>query len=257
MLYQIKSYFKFLLKSTNKHGVHSPFVYQLITKCFYNKTNYSVYTQLKNYKKSLLNNKNSINVNDFGAGSKNMKNNFRTISQIAKNSGTTQNRAKLLFRLVNYFKFNTILELGTSLGIATHAMSLGSPKAKITSIEGCPNISKFSEDNFKRFNLNNIEVITGDFSDEIENLKHNTYDFIFFDGNHQKKVTLQYFNTLLQTTHNDSVFIFDDIYWSKEMTEAWETIIQHPKVTVSIDTFLWGFVFLRKEQNKEHFTIRL
>jgi len=257
MLYQIKSYFKFLFKSTNQHGVHSPFVFQLITKCFYDKTNYSACTQLKNYKKSLLNNKNTINIIDFGAGSHNMKSSIRIISQIAKNAGTTKSRAKLLFRLVNYFEFNSILELGTSLGIATHAMSLGNPKAKITTIEGCPNISKFSEDNFKQFNLENIEVLTGNFSNKIETLTQYTYDLIFFDGNHQKEATLHYFKTLLQTTHNDSVFIFDDIYWSKEMTEAWETIIKHPKVIVSIDTFFWGFVFFRKEQKKEHFTIRL
>ncbi|MDA9584813.1 class I SAM-dependent methyltransferase, partial [Flavobacteriaceae bacterium] len=28
-------------------------------------------------------------------------------------------------------------------------------------------------------------------------------------------------------------------------------------VTVTIDTFLWGFVFFRKEQEKEHFIIRI
>uniref|UniRef100_UPI00404B6DEF hypothetical protein n=1 Tax=Flavobacterium sp. TaxID=239 RepID=UPI00404B6DEF len=29
------SYLKFLLKSTNQHGVHSPFVFDLVTKCLY------------------------------------------------------------------------------------------------------------------------------------------------------------------------------------------------------------------------------
>jgi hypothetical protein len=41
------------------------------------------------------------------------------------------------------------------------------------------------------------------------------------------------------------------------MTEAWEIIKQHPKVTVTINTFYWGFVFFRSEQIKEHFTIRV
>ena len=31
------SYLRFLLKSTNQHGVHSPFVYNFVTKCLYNK----------------------------------------------------------------------------------------------------------------------------------------------------------------------------------------------------------------------------
>jgi len=41
------------------------------------------------------------------------------------------------------------------------------------------------------------------------------------------------------------------------MSEAWAIIINHPKVTVSIDTFYWGIVFFRKEQVKEHFTVRV
>ena len=257
MRYQILSYIKFLLRSKNQHGVHSPFVYHLITKCFYDKTNYSTYKQIKEYKQNVLANSNIIQVTDFGAGSHVANNNTRKVSQISKNAGTTTRRAKLLFRLTQYFKCNTFLELGTSLGIATHAMSLGQPESKITTIEGCPNISKFSEHNFKKFKLSNIKIITGNISEIIQNLKSNTYDLIFFDGNHQKEATIHYFEILLSTAHNDTVFIFDDIYWSKEMTEAWETIIQHPKVTVSIDTFYWGFVFFRKEQLKEHFIIRV
>ncbi len=35
MVFRIISYIKFLLKSTNRHGVHSPFVYNYITKCIY------------------------------------------------------------------------------------------------------------------------------------------------------------------------------------------------------------------------------
>jgi hypothetical protein len=49
--------------------------------------------------------------------------------------------------------------------------------------------------------------------------------------------------------------VFDDIYWSKEMTEAWQEIKQHPKVNVTIDIFEMGLVFLRTEQPKQHFKI--
>jgi predicted O-methyltransferase YrrM len=89
------------------------------------------------------------------------------------------------------------------------------------------------------------------------NNKPQTPDLIYFDGNHRKEASLHYFEKLLPLVHNDSVFIFDDIHWSKEMEEAWEQIKAHPQVSVSIDTFYWGLVFFRKEQEKEHFTIRL
>ncbi|MFD2727390.1 O-methyltransferase [Hyunsoonleella rubra] len=186
-----------------------------------------------------------------------MKQSERHVTKIAKTSGTPLKRAKLLFRLSEYFKPNHILELGTSLGIGTHAMGIGQPNARITTVEGCPNLHNFSKDILNQNLSNEIEFINADFNKVVGELATNKFDLIFFDGNHQKEATIRYFETLLPTAHNDSVFIFDDIYWSKGMTEAWEIIKQHPKVTVTIDTFHWGFVFFRKEQGKEHFRIRL
>ena len=257
MFYQISKYTKFLLQSTNQHGVHSPFVYDLVTKCFYDKTNYEAYNSILNYRKLLLKTNTKIKVKDLGVGSQVMKVEARKVSEMTKNAGTTSKRAKLLYRLTNYLKPKNILELGTSLGIATHAMSLVNPKAYITSIEGCPNTSAFSKTQLKTQESEHINIVTENFNKEIEKLSSNNYDLIFFDGNHQKEATLNYFETLLKTINNDSVFIFDDIYWSEDMTEAWEIIKAHPKVSVTIDTFFWGFVFFRNEQEKQHFKIRI
>ena len=50
--------------------------------------------------------------------------------------------------------------------------------------------------------------------------------------------------------------IFDDIYWSSGMKEAWNEIKAHSDVTVTIDLFWIGLVFVRKGQAKENFRIR-
>lgn len=257
MMFQSIEYIKFLIKSTNQHGVHSPFVYDLVTKCFYDKRKHSAYLKLSNYRKSLLNNKRAIEINDFGSGSKVFKSNVRCINSIAKTSGSTVKRAELLFRVVNYFKPKHTLELGTSLGIATQAMALGYPENNITSIEGCPNISSVTNQQLDDFNIKNVVIKTGEFETILPKLKSNSYDLIFFDGHHNKTATLNYFYNLIESAHNDTVFIFDDIHWSRDMLEAWKTIQTHAKVTVTIDTFFWGFVFFRKEQVKENFIIRL
>ncbi|HEY5687953.1 MAG TPA: class I SAM-dependent methyltransferase [Yeosuana sp.] len=257
MFYQIIKYVQFLYRSTNQHGVHSPFVYDLITQCFYDKTPYQSYQTISGYRKELLKNKTEIKITDLGSGSHKNNSNMRTISEMAKHAGSSLFRAKLIHRLVQYFKSKTILELGTSLGIATQAMHLGNPKAKITSIEGCPNLSEFTKSNFIEHQLNGITIINDDFNTALKDLNSKSFDLVFFDGNHQKEATLEYFEALLPAIHNDSVFIFDDIYWSKNMTEAWNLIKEHAKVTVTIDTFFWGFVFFRSEQKKEHFTIRV
>lgn len=268
MLFQIKSYLKFLWNSKNEHAVHSPFVFNLVTKCFYDSESKpdpsgseqaKQYQVLKKYRNSLLENTNAIEVTDFGAGSKVFKSNARLIAKIAKTAGITRKRAKLLFRIVNYFQSSTILEIGTSLGLATSALALGNPKAKITTLEGCPETAKTAQEQFRKFGLTNINSVVTEFSTyfKTQDPRPKTQDLIYFDGNHSKKATLDYFELLLPTITNESVWIFDDIHWSKEMENAWEIIKNHPKVIVTIDTFQWGIVFFRKEQEKEHFVIRV
>ena len=164
MIHIIKSYINFLWNSKNQHGVHSPFVFDLVTKCFYDKKKYPEYSILKNYRKSLLQNKNKIEVTDFGAGSRVFKSNTRAINQIAKTAGISAKRANLLFRLVNYFQPTTILEIGTSLGLATSALSLGNPKGKIISLEGCANTLEITKNQFEKFNFQNINSIAIEFN---------------------------------------------------------------------------------------------
>lgn len=259
MLFQIKAYIKFLWKSKNEHAVHSPFVFSLITKCFYDLKPKPEYQVLKNYRKSLLENNNTIEVTDFGAGSKVFKSNTRQISKIAKTAGITRKRAELLFRIINYFQPESILEIGTSLGLATFALALGNLKAKITTLEGCPETANQCQLQLQKFNANTVELIITEFGEYLQsqNLKSTHYNLIYIDGNHQKQATLDYFELLLPTISNESVWIFDDIHWSSEMEEAWKIIKKHPKISVTIDTFQWGIVFFRKEQEKEHFVIRV
>jgi len=258
MLFQIKSYLKFLWNSKNEHAVHSPFVFNLLTKCFYDKKRKPEYRILENYRKSLLKNKNFIEVTDFGAGSKVFKSNRRQISKIAKTAGISPKRAELLFRVTNYFQPKNILEIGTSLGLATSALASGSKESFLLSVEGCKNTLSVAENLFnEQFTDFNFEFLNSEFSEFLKgSATICNWDLIYFDGNHSKKSTLEYLELLLPTIHNDSVWIFDDIHWSKEMEEAWEIIKNHPKIKVTIDTFQWGFVFFRREQEKEHFIIR-
>lgn len=257
MLFQIKSYFQFLWHSKNEHAVHSPFVFNLLTKCFYDKKQKPEYAILKEYRKQLLENNKTIEVTDFGAGSKVFKSNTRKISKIAKTAGITKKRAQLLFRITNYFQPVTILEIGTSLGLATSTLSLGNSKASVITLEGCPNTALIAKKKLQWFNCNNVKLVITEFESYLKEKKPKNQNLIFFDGNHSKKATLNYFELLLPTITNETVWIFDDIHWSSDMEEAWGIIKNHPKVKVTIDTFQWGIVFFRHEQEKEHFVIRV
>jgi hypothetical protein len=193
VLQKIKSYIKFLWNSKNEHGVHSPFVFDLVTKCFYDKTKHPEYSLLKNTKK----------------------------------------RVKLLVRIVWYFKPKTILEIGNPTELETNLFS-----SEIISIE----------DFEKNINSNN---------DTSFNFRLSTFYFIYFNKSQSKKSTLDYFELLLPTVTNDSVWIFNDIHKSIENEDTWKIIKKHPKVKVTIDAFHFGMVFFRTEQEKEHFVIRV
>lgn len=260
MLDQIKSYISFFNASTNQHGVHSPFVYDLVIKCFYNNryNKNNDLNQINAFITSLKNNHNIITITDFGAGSKVFKNNKRKISAIAKNAGISKKRSELLYRITQYFEVKQILEIGTSLGIATASMALANRNGTIITLEGCEETAKIAQNQFNKFDFKNINIEVGNFNDTLPKvIKNKKYDLIYFDGNHQEQATINYFEQCLSTIHNESIFILDDIHWSGGMEKAWEFIKNHKKVTVSIDTYQWGIVFFRKEQPKEHFTIRV
>ena len=257
MLYQQLKYLQFLTKATNQHGVHSPFVYQLITKGFYQKIDKNLKNIFFKIKREMYANKQTIVVEDFGAGSKVFKNTNRQISKIAKIAGISNKKATLLIKIVLYFKPKNVLEIGTSLGLSTAAIKTGNSTAKIITLEGCAETHRVAKEFFAKNNYKNIQRITGNFEKTLPTIKNNNFDFIYFDGNHTKEATLSYFETCLNSSNNNSIFIFDDIYWSPEMQEAWTIIKAHNAVTVTVDVFYYGLVFFRNEQAKEHFKIRV
>ena len=206
MIFQILSYFRFLLSSTNQHGVHSPFVFNLVTKCFYDKSKYDGYIKLKEYRDILYKNSNTINVVDFGSGSRIFKTNTRKISSLAKHAGTSKKRTQLLYRLVTHLNVTSILELGTSLGIGSSAMAINHPNTSILTIEGCPETAKFTQEMFNKFELTNITLKNEEFNSTLHKLKtKEKYDLIYIDGNHNKKATLEYFELIKITEERKKI----------------------------------------------------
>jgi predicted O-methyltransferase YrrM len=256
MLYQQRKYLHFLLVANNQHGVHSPFIYQLVTQCFYKKINKNLWKVFLSTRQYLKDNSKKKNT-DFGAASKIFKTNERQVSKIVKVAGISKKKSKILIKTINYFRPENILEIGTSLGLGTSAIKIGNESASIITLEGCTETSEIARKLFNKNNFSAIDIVNGNFSETLPKCTQNKqFDFILFDGNHTKKATLSYFEACLKTIHNDSFFIFDAIYWTAEMQEAWSTIKRHSKVTVTVDVFYFGIVFFRKEQAKEHFKIR-
>lgn len=255
--WQAYQFIKYLFRCIHLHGIHSPFVFNIHQDIFKAKTKYYAFEEIESIRAKLLLTEKVIDVKDLGAGSRSSLSNKRSVKHIAETALKKPKKAQLLFRFIHYFKPTCILELGTSLGITTAYLAKANSKSDVFTVEGSPEIAKIARVNFKKLKVQNVEQSIGNFDDLLANkLKSlKTVDFVFFDGNHQKTPTLNYFESCLQYKNENSIFVFDDIYWSKEMTEAWQEIKTHPEVTVSIDCFEMGFIFFKKDQAKEHFTV--
>lgn len=257
-IHLIFSYIKYFFTARNQHGIHSPFVYELYNNVIKDQIPFYVFNDIESIRAKLLLSKLEIEINDFGAGSTVNKSNKRYINDIAKHSLKDPKYAQLLFRLVNKLQPKNVLELGTSLGVTTMYLAAPNSKIKVTTIEGCPNVAKVAQINFDKLGLKNIELVNQSFEKFLPNyLKTiSSLDFVFIDGNHTKEATLNYFNWCLEKANSNTVFVFDDIYWSKGMNEAWQEIIQHQKITTTIDLFAIGIVFFNPDLSKENFVLR-
>jgi predicted O-methyltransferase YrrM len=252
-------YFWFLLRSHTRFAVHSPFVYDLITKVFKDKTQYPEYKTAEDVRRQSLRSRRIVEISYFGASSrkKSFLNPLKEVREIAQ-SAISRKSGRLLHRLVKHFAPETMLETGTSLGISALYMASAAPLAKMTTLEGCASTAELAVDNIRQSGLKNIEIHTGEFSIVLPGyLKTcNKIDFAFFDGNHTFKATTAYFNSCLQFAGENSVFVFHDIHWSAGMMKAWKQICANESVTVTIDLFDIGLVFFNKGLSKQDFMIR-
>ncbi len=289
-----RKYLSYYITASNGkgHGIHSPFVFDLVAKVLNDTYDYPAYARVEALREKLLLDGTMLEIEDLGAGSvlgtgsatasgrQATAGNghgvirHRSIADIARHAAKPKKLGQLLFRIAKHYKPRVMLELGTSLGLsaaylaggaeeghskARAGFAAGAKDAKLLTIEGSAAVAGVAEANFRSLGLVNIEQVTGSFDDRLpETLDGlDSIDLAFVDGNHRRAPTLRYFNWLIARASPSSVFIFDDIHWSGEMEQAWETIRQDERVLLTIDLFFIGLVFLREEfKVKQNFVIR-
>ena len=258
-MFQLLAYLRFWLRSGNAHGLHSPFVFGLYTAVVRHTGSYKAYAAIEARRHQLLRSAASISVTDFGAGSHTGAGRQRRVAAIARTAAKPPHLAQLLFRLVNYRRPATVLELGTSLGLTTAYLAAADSRHRVVTFEGCSNVAAVARETFAALRLRNIEIVEGNLDDTLAPALAalgSPVDFAFFDGNHRYEPTLRYFELCLAHRTDESLFVFDDIHWSEEMERAWAAIQAHPEVRLTVDLFHIGLVFFRQNQPKQHFSLR-
>ncbi|SOE24128.1 Methyltransferase domain-containing protein [Spirosomataceae bacterium TFI 002] len=252
-------YLKYLLKAKSLHGTHSPFIYEFYEKVFNHDQKLDIFDSVESQRQDLRSSKENIQFEDFGAGSESSGAvSQKSVASIAKRSLKRAKWGRAFHRIVSQYEISTVLELGTSLGITTSYLASANPNATIFTFEGSKSVLNLAESVFQNLQLSNIETHLGNIDETLPSFLKSCdkINFVYLDANHRLEPTLRYFDLIFPHLSEDSIVVFDDIYWSSEMKQAWKSIKEDTRVRQTIDLFEVGIVFFRKAQEREHFILK-
>ena len=267
LFYRVREFSRYYASAKTAYQLHSPFVFDLVNAILEDDRYFYAFRDIEKVRQTMLNSDTEIEITDFGAGSDGVIGHApgvraRTftapLKQIARKAGSSPAQCQRLFRLAQHLQPKTMLELGSSVGIGSMYLAAGARNARFLTLEGSDRCADVAALNLNILGLQNTTVIKGAFENSLrpslERLQK--VDLAFFDGNHRRDPTLRYFEMSLDYAHEGTCFAFDDIYWSEGMTEAWQVIKQHPRVTLTIDFFDIALAFFSPDfKEKQHFQV--
>lgn len=253
--FQLRQWWQFYRSAHTKYQIHSPFVFELVMAVLEDRRFYYAFRDVERLRSKMLNSQATLQVQDFGTG----KGGVATLSAIASRAASSRRQGRMLLRLANWAKPDTMLEIGASVGIGTAYLAWGAHNARMISLEGSPEITGVARLNLELVQLDQqVELRSGRFEDTLADAVEALapLDLVFFDGNHREAPTLQYFSHCAARAHARSVFVFDDMHYSPEMAAAWQKIKQDPRVTLTVDFFGLSLAFFNPEfEVKQHYNI--
>lgn len=92
-------YLKFLYRASNSrgHGVHSPFVFDLLIHVLQDKTDYNQYASWMSWRNSMLSSQEVLEIEEIGAGSRSESSSTRSIASLARVAAKSPRTARFFF----------------------------------------------------------------------------------------------------------------------------------------------------------------
>ena len=255
-MHQIKSYLNHWLDAVDEHSIHSPFFFDFYNQVMKNDNAAdNRFTHIEALRQKLLVNNSALKITDLGAPSAHFKDETRNIAEVAATSLCSPKYCRLLFRIVEQQQSATVVELGTSMGLTSLYLALN-PLTQVTTFEGNRALINIALTHFESFEMKNITLVEGNIDSTLEGFIQNPakIDFVFMDANHRYEPTMRYFNLLAKRISPKGIIVMDDIYHSKEMTQAWRELRKHELVYGSVDLFRCGILFFDPSLNRQHYT---
>lgn len=244
------------LRYRRGYGVHSPFVFNLITKVIEERCSYYSFNDIELIRKQLLFRDEVIPCPKRGQ-TKRIRS--RKIGDIVAREAIKPKHGALLFRLANYFKPQNILQVGTSVGLSTLYLTSYATGLRCIALEENPELATVARISWEKAARNPIDLRTGDYRKLLPGALEElgTVDFVFFNALSEQPDNVWLFNECMKQAHEGSVFVFEGIKSNRKMRELWKHIGTLPDVTVTVDLYAMGIVFFNKKLHKRNYIVYL
>ena len=183
----------------------------------------------------------TVEVVDYGAGTRGDKPPVRRVADIYKRAATGAAWGRFLFGLARELRPVRVLELGTNLGVgAAHlaaALALneadGGPEARLVTLEGAPALAALAAGHLARLGHGvsddsecRVRVVVGPFAETLPGVAEaeGPFDLVFVDGHHEAGAALRYLDVLRPHLADGALIVLDDVEPGRPVREAFEQL---------------------------------
>ena len=208
--------------------------------------------QIEALRETLLRSDADVSFRDYGVGMRlqprQQEESFREVTRTMRavcRSSVPPHEGRVLFHLIRQFQPMRCLELGTCLGIsaAYQAAALAANgEGHLVTLEGGAALARLAETHLEQLGLPGVEVVAGRFADTLPAVlqAHRPIDFAFIDGHHDPAAMLAYYHQLVPHLADGAFLVFDDIFWTSGMRQAWTALVADQRMRVALDLLTFG-----------------
>ena len=247
MKYCTRKWIAYLFKARhrNGHGIHSPFLFRLITEVIENKGNFSAWPMLAAAEENVRNTLRMVDTVTFqklyetGKGS-----DCNVIKKLHLLPGKFD---RLIFRLVNEFQPRSLSFYGSTFGVTLMAMALADRRIRL--------VAQVENDHYRSFCRRLTEVY------DVENIDLTgvgnvaASDFVVVQNPLDPDGCIRVLAQIVAQPY-DGVIVLCGIHASAEMEAVWKKYQKEQQVRISLDLFEIGIFICKKGLQKEDFVLR-
>lgn len=245
-----------MLRFRGGFGVHSPFVYHLITRVIGEKCPYYAFEEIELVRRQFYYREQCFPWVS-RRGRKAGETRERPVGEIMGREAIRPKQGALLFRLANYFQPDYILQIGASAGLATLYLTAYSRQTACVVLERVPTLAPVAREVWEKGARAAIDLRVGEYdvllAEALAGLPR--LDFVFFNRAEESDDRDSLFDACARKAHNDTVMVIAGIRANRTMRDFWRAVCLREEVTVTLDLYSMGIVLFNRKLHKRDYTV--